>query len=74
GTLRNRLKTGPATGRARLKTGSLRNVNAIAGYVPDARGRLWAVAAMVNHEEARRGSAALDALVNWVARQGAAGR
>jgi D-alanyl-D-alanine carboxypeptidase/D-alanyl-D-alanine-endopeptidase (penicillin-binding protein 4) len=68
GTMRKRLTTGPATGRARLKTGSLRNVNAIAGYVPDARGRLWAVAAIINHDEARRGSAALDALVDWVAR------
>jgi D-alanyl-D-alanine carboxypeptidase/D-alanyl-D-alanine-endopeptidase (penicillin-binding protein 4) len=67
GTMRKRLTTGPASGRARLKTGSLRNVNAIAGYVPDAQGRLWAVAAIINHEEAKRGNAALDALVDWVA-------
>jgi len=70
GTMRNRLKTGPATGRARLKTGTLRNVNAVAGYVPDARGRLWVVAAMVNHEDAKQGRAALDALVEGLARSG----
>jgi len=70
GTMRNRLKASPAAGWARLKTGSLRNANAIAGYVPDAQGRLWVVAAMVNHEQAERGRAALDALVDWVARSG----
>ena len=68
GTMRKRLATGPAAGRARIKTGALRNVNAIAGYVPDAQGRLWAVAAIINHDEAKRGNAALDALVDWVAR------
>lgn len=68
GTMRKRLTSGPAFGRARLKTGSLRNVNAIAGYVPDAQGRLWAVAAIINHDDASRGTAALDALAEWVAR------
>ncbi|HSW03836.1 D-alanyl-D-alanine carboxypeptidase/D-alanyl-D-alanine endopeptidase [Aquabacterium sp.] len=70
GTLRNRLKTSPAAGWARLKTGTLRNVAALAGYVPDAQGRLWVVVAMVNHDDAKRGRSALDALVDWVARSG----
>jgi D-alanyl-D-alanine carboxypeptidase/D-alanyl-D-alanine-endopeptidase (penicillin-binding protein 4) len=35
GTMRNRLKDSPATGWARLKTGTLRNVVALAGYVRD---------------------------------------
>ena len=72
GTMRNRLKAGPATGRARLKTGTLRDATAIAGYVPDAQGRWWTVAAMVGHEPAAAGRAALDALVEWIARQDAA--
>jgi D-alanyl-D-alanine carboxypeptidase/D-alanyl-D-alanine-endopeptidase (penicillin-binding protein 4) len=72
GTMRNRLKSGAATGRARLKTGTLRNATAIAGYVPDAQGRWWTVAAMVGHEPASAGRAALDALVEWIARQDAA--
>ena len=67
GTLRNRLKTGPASGRARLKTGALKNVVAIAGYVPDETGRLWALAAMINHDQAQAARPALDALVDWVA-------
>lgn len=67
GTLRNRLKQGPATGWARLKTGTLRNVQSLAGYVPDARQRLWVVAMIVNHEQAAAARPALDALVDWVA-------
>jgi D-alanyl-D-alanine carboxypeptidase/D-alanyl-D-alanine-endopeptidase (penicillin-binding protein 4) len=91
GTMRNRLKSGAATGRARLKTGTLRNATALAGYVPDAQGRWWMVAAMVDLEPAgppqarmpeggarsvpgvpaAAGRAALDALVEWIARQDA---
>lgn len=70
GTMRNRLKTGPAAGLARLKTGTLRNVTAVAGYVPDPQGRLWAVAAMINDDKAAAARPALDALVDWVARGG----
>ena len=67
GTLRNRLKTGPAAGRARLKSGTLKNAVALAGYVPDEDGRWWAVAAMVNHNQAVAARPALDALIDWVA-------
>jgi D-alanyl-D-alanine carboxypeptidase/D-alanyl-D-alanine-endopeptidase (penicillin-binding protein 4) len=38
GTMRRRLNGSPAAGRARMKTGTLRNVVALAGYVPDATG------------------------------------
>ena len=71
GTMRNRLKTGPATGWARLKTGTLRNVVALAGYVNDGRGRPWAVAMMVNHDTlADQARPVLDALVDHIARSG----
>ncbi len=72
GTMRNRLKTGPATGLARLKTGTLRNVVALAGYVPDSDGRLWVMAAIINHDNASKSRPALDALVDWVAGGGLA--
>ncbi|MCA1857328.1 D-alanyl-D-alanine carboxypeptidase/D-alanyl-D-alanine-endopeptidase [Massilia oculi] len=74
GTLRRRLQGSPAAGRARLKTGTLRNVVALAGYVPDANGVQNVFVAMVNSEQAGngRGRAVLDALVDWVARSGAA--
>ncbi len=70
GTMRNRLKDSPAAGRARLKTGTLRNVVALAGVLHDDRGRPWAVAMMVNHDQASRARPVLDALVDAMARDG----
>lgn len=73
GTMKKRLKDSPAAGHARLKTGSLRNVVALAGYVPDASGQQCVVVAMINDELVSngRGRKVLDALVDWVARSGA---
>lgn len=73
GTMRRRLKNSPAAERARMKTGTLRNVTAIAGYVPDASGQYCVVVAMINTERAGEGKGReiLDALVDWVARSGA---
>jgi D-alanyl-D-alanine carboxypeptidase/D-alanyl-D-alanine-endopeptidase (penicillin-binding protein 4) len=64
------LQDSPAAGWARLKGGTLRDVVSLAGYVNDARGRPWAVAMMINHENARRARAALHALVDVIARDG----
>ena len=71
GTMRHRLQASPAAGHARLKTGSLTNIVALAGYVPDAGGRQCIVVAMISSELAGngRGRAVLDALADWVARQ-----
>ena len=71
GTMRRRLKGTPAEGWARLKTGTLKNATALAGYVRDSRGDTWAVVAMINHEQAAKGPPVLDALIEWVARSGA---
>ena len=70
GTMRRRLHGSPAAGRARMKTGTLNNVVAIAGYVPDAQGRQCVLVAMVNSSLVSngRGRVVLDALVDWVAR------
>ena len=70
GTMRRRLLDSPAAGRARIKTGALKDAVAIAGYVPDANGKLCVVVAMINSDlvGAGRGRAVLDALINWVAR------
>jgi D-alanyl-D-alanine carboxypeptidase/D-alanyl-D-alanine-endopeptidase (penicillin-binding protein 4) len=70
GTMRHRLKDSPAAGRARLKTGTLRDVVALAGVLHDDRGRPWAVAMMINHDDASRGRPVLDALVDAMARDG----
>jgi D-alanyl-D-alanine carboxypeptidase/D-alanyl-D-alanine-endopeptidase (penicillin-binding protein 4) len=68
GTLRKHLQDSPAAGWARLKTGSLRNAQALAGVLRDAQGRPWAVAMMINHEPLGTARAVLDALVDCMAR------
>ncbi len=53
-------------GRAWLKTGSLRDVSAIAGYAQGTGGQRYAVVGLVNHDNASAARGALDALVQWV--------
>jgi D-alanyl-D-alanine carboxypeptidase/D-alanyl-D-alanine-endopeptidase (penicillin-binding protein 4) len=73
GTMRRQLKDSPAAMRARVKTGSLRNVTAIAGYVPDANGQQCIVVVMVNHERAGNGNgrAIVNGMIDWVSRSAA---
>ncbi len=73
GTMRKRLKDSPAALRARLKTGSLSGVAALAGFVPDAANQQCVVVAIINDAHAANGAgrAVLDALVDWVARSDA---
>ena len=72
GTMRKRLLGSPAAARARIKTGTLKNVVAIAGYVPDANNQQCVVVAMINSDLVGNGNgrAAVDALIEWVARTG----
>ena len=62
GTLRRNRAT-PAS--AHLKTGSLRDVMALAGYVQGAGGKHLCLVALVNHANASEARPALDALVQW---------
>ena len=62
GTLR---RARAAVGRAHLKTGSLRDVAARAGYVLAANGKRYALVVMVNHANATAARPAMDALVQW---------
>ncbi len=50
---------------AHLKTGSLRDVMALAGYVHGAKGRQLCLVAVVNHANASAARPALDALLTW---------
>ena len=72
GTMRKRLKESPAALRARIKTGSLDGVVAIAGYVQDANNQTVVVVAILNdvHVANGAGRTVLDALIDWVARSG----
>jgi len=60
-----RRRAASVAGQAWLKTGSLRDVAAIAGYAQGSGGQRYAVVGMVNHPNASAGRAALDALVQW---------
>lgn len=64
GTMR---RTKTLFGRAHLKTGSLRNVTAVAGYVLAASGRRYVLVGIVNHANAAAARPALDALIEWTA-------
>lgn len=67
GTMRRRLRDQLAPGQARIKTGTLRDVVAIAGYVRDREQRDWIVSATINDAQAKKGRPVLDALISWVA-------
>jgi serine-type D-Ala-D-Ala carboxypeptidase/endopeptidase (penicillin-binding protein 4) len=53
---------------AHMKTGSLSNVVARAGYVLADSGKRYAVVALINHPNAGETRPAIDALVDWAAR------
>lgn len=68
GTMRNRVRGEGVSGHMHIKTGSLDEVSAVAGYVRSRSGRMWIVSALVNHELADRGPGIelTDALLRWV--------
>ena len=66
--LRERAPDSPVIGRAWLKTGSLRDVASIAGYVEGESGRRYSVVALINHPNAGAARPALDAVLDWTAR------
>lgn len=68
GTVRRRLRNGEAQGRAHLKTGTLRDARALAGYVTGAGGKRYLLVKFVNGERAVAGGRAFDdALISWLA-------
>lgn len=65
------IRSKAAPGRAHLKTGSLRDVSGVAGYVLANNGRRYVVVAVVNHPNANAARPAIDALVQWVINESA---
>ena len=71
GTMRTRLRMDPVAGQAQIKTGTLQNVRAIAGYVTAASGRRYALSLMINGKyPAERALHAQDELLRWVYQHG----
>jgi serine-type D-Ala-D-Ala carboxypeptidase/endopeptidase (penicillin-binding protein 4) len=66
GTMGGRLKRADMAGKALLKTGTLTEVRAVAGYVTGKSGQVYAIVALVNHPNATRAVPAIDAFVEWV--------
>jgi D-alanyl-D-alanine carboxypeptidase/D-alanyl-D-alanine-endopeptidase (penicillin-binding protein 4) len=63
------LRSRAPPGRAHLKTGSLRDVAGVAGYVLGASGRRLVVVALINHPNANAARPVFDALVQWAAHE-----
>jgi D-alanyl-D-alanine carboxypeptidase/D-alanyl-D-alanine-endopeptidase (penicillin-binding protein 4) len=68
GTLRRRFRAPEMQGRLRMKTGSLDDVSALAGYVNAASGRTFVAVIFLNHPGADdgAGTAVQTALVQWL--------
>lgn len=69
GTMRRRLRSDETRGMAHLKTGTLRDSRALAGYVLGTSGRRYALAIMINDERASVAGPFLDAVVSWLAKR-----
>ena len=63
------LKRSRAQASAHLKTGSLRDVAGIAGYVDGPGARRWVLVAILHHPNANAARAALDGLIDWTGQQ-----
>nr|MDP2191845.1 D-alanyl-D-alanine carboxypeptidase/D-alanyl-D-alanine-endopeptidase [Rhodoferax sp.] len=66
-TMRERAKN--VAGQAFIKTGSLRDVTAVAGYANGASGTRYVVVGIVNHPNAGAARPALDALIQWAVQE-----
>ncbi|MDB5742811.1 MAG: D-alanyl-D-alanine carboxypeptidase/D-alanyl-D-alanine-endopeptidase [Polaromonas sp.] len=69
GTLK-RSRSPVSQGWAHLKSGTLRDATALAGYVHTPSGRRLVVVGIVNHPNASAARPALQALVDWAVREG----
>lgn len=66
GTLKRRFNGSAVSGSAHLKTGTLRDASALAGYVYTAQGQRVSLVLLIYHANAGRSEAAQRALLEWV--------
>jgi D-alanyl-D-alanine carboxypeptidase/D-alanyl-D-alanine-endopeptidase (penicillin-binding protein 4) len=71
GTLSRRFRNGDLTGKAHIKTGSLDDVSAFAGYFQSRQGNRYIVVALQNHTDIHRGPGkeVQEALLRWLYQQ-----
>ncbi len=63
------MKRSKAQASAHLKTGSLRDVAGVAGFVDTASGQRLVVVAVLHHANANAARPALDAMIDWAGKQ-----
>ena len=66
GTLKKRFVGSPTARHAHLKTGSIKGVKSVAGYVQSSNGKQWIMVFFINHPNAAAGQPAQDALIEWL--------
>lgn len=66
GTARKRLKKSVVAQKAHIKTGTLKNVSAVAGYVLNHRNKRYVVVFIVNHPQSGGAKVAMDKLLEWL--------
>lgn len=69
GTMRRRLRDDEVRGAAHLKTGTLRDARALAGYVLGASGKRYIIVSLANGDQSLGINPFHDALVAWLATQ-----
>jgi D-alanyl-D-alanine carboxypeptidase/D-alanyl-D-alanine-endopeptidase (penicillin-binding protein 4) len=71
GTLQKRFQHVDDPSRIRMKTGTLRDVSSIAGYVTGRSGKIYAVVVFVNHTGAQNGigEPIQTSIIDWVLKQ-----
>jgi len=70
GTMRRRLSDTPEAGRGHIKTGTLVDTHALAGYVLAASGTRYAIVSFINHPNAPLAQSVQDAFLQWVYEHG----
>lgn len=63
GTMRHRLRNTEMRGEGHIKTGTLTDVRAVAGFTRDRNNTTWAVSAMINTPSAWKGLSILDRIL-----------
>lgn len=68
GTLRHRLKNTPLAGNAIGKSGTLKHVKSLVGYVTAASGRKYAYVMLFSGKKSKAGRPLMDELLKWIYR------
>ncbi len=70
GTMRRRLATERIAGQAHIKTGTLADVRAVAGYLRAASGKSYVVVSFINHPNSGLAQPVQDAFLQWIYEHG----